>query len=160
MIKRKPIPEDIKEWFGYIPDSGVFFIKKRHPKNTSKKDVIVHRCKKRNYGYIGFNKKLYFAHRVAWFMFYSEQPPYLIDHINGDCFDNKIKNLRAATDRENQNNQKIHRNGRLPGCTFDKRKNKWQAKYTSKGKHYHIGLFKTEKEAHLAYLAKSKEPQI
>jgi hypothetical protein len=44
------------------------------------------------------------AHRLAWYLHTGEQPPEVIDHINGNGFDNRWCNLRAATTSTNQMN--------------------------------------------------------
>lgn len=47
-----------------------------------------------------------FAHRIIYFMATGEEPSY-IDHVNGRKSDNRISNLRAATNSENMcNHQK------------------------------------------------------
>jgi len=46
------------------------------------------------------------------------------------------------------------------GVTFHKATNKWQARITINGKQTHIGYFKTELEAHQAYLKAKKENNL
>lgn len=43
-------------------------------------------------------------HRLAWFLYYKEQPPDVIDHKDGDGLNNRIDNLREATTSTNQMN--------------------------------------------------------
>ena len=77
---------------------------------------------------------------------------YMVDHINGNSLDNRKSNLRIVTNRENQQNQKKHRSGRLFGCYFHKEKKKWKSRITIDGESKHLGYFKTEHEAHQAYM--------
>lgn len=74
-----------------------------------------------------------------------------VDHINGNSLDNRRSNLRVCTSRENQQNRHYHRSGRLVGATFHKLSGKWQCVMNIDGKPKHIGLYKTEFEAHEAY---------
>lgn len=44
------------------------------------------------------------AHRIAWFLHYGSWPIGVIDHINGDRIDNRIRNLRDVSVKENNAN--------------------------------------------------------
>lgn len=49
-----------------------------------------------------------YAHRVVYFLFYGDIPDDLmIDHINRDGSDNRIENLRLASDRQNVSNRSL-----------------------------------------------------
>jgi hypothetical protein len=74
-----------------------------------------------------------------------------VDHINGRKNDNRYKNLRSVTHRENTQNKICHRNGRLVG-TYKYKKNKWAARIQINGKRKSLGLFNTEQEAHESYI--------
>ena len=50
----------------------------------------------------------FYVHRIAWFLFYGEWPVLGIDHINRDGFDNRITNLRLATQAQNVYNHRQH----------------------------------------------------
>lgn len=104
-------------------------------------------------GYIRIclSHKKYCAHRLAWFYVYSSWPENEIDHINGDKQDNRIKNLRDVSVRENGSNKFYHRKGKLVGATFCKDKKIWRSQIEINKKTVHLGRFKTETEAHEAY---------
>lgn len=51
-------------------------------------------------------------HRLAWFLYYKEQPHEQINHIDLDITNNRIDNLRAATPSTNQMNINIHERSR------------------------------------------------
>ena len=72
------------------------------------------------------------------------------DHINRNPLDNRRNNLRIVTNSINQYNRKSTNKG----YSYDGRiKNKpWRARIRRNGKDYHIGYFKTAKQARLAYL--------
>lgn len=63
-----------------------------------------------NNGYIKvtYNGVVMLGHRLAWFLYYKEQPPTQIDHINGDKTDNRIHNLRPTSTSQNQMNISVH----------------------------------------------------
>jgi hypothetical protein len=48
-------------------------------------------------------------------------------------------------------NEKIHREGQLFGCYFNKSAGKYHAQIQIGGKLIYLGLYKTEQEAHKAY---------
>lgn len=98
------------------------------------------------YGYrIGaiFNV-LHKAHRVAFAIHYGRWPVEQIDHVNGDPADNRIVNIREATNKENQRNRGI-RSTNTSGCTgvcWHKLSGKWHARAQgSDGSGKHLGLF-------------------
>ena len=132
------------EWyeFKYNPKTGFFY--KGNRRVTTKTGA----------GYIrlsfGHNYKP--AHRVGYELVHGRVPDDKeVDHINGDIIDNRIKNLRMVTVRENQQNRKIHREeNRMIGAHVDGKW--WRAQVTYKGKKKYLGMYDTELEAHTAYL--------
>lgn len=81
-----------------------------------------------------------------------------IDHRDGNGLNNQRSNLRIATRRKNQQDRQRHRKGKLSGASFIKIKYKnkvysyWQAHIRINGKRKSLGYFKTEQEAHEAYM--------
>ena len=93
-------------------------------------------------------------HRVIFLMHHGylpEYPKYQLDHINRDKLDNRIENLRVATNSQNMANK--------PSCHGKtsiykgvcKRGDKWYAQIKYNGKVHHIGSFDDEVTAALAY---------
>ena len=98
------------------------------------------------------------AHRIAWILYYGEQPPEYIDHINRDPSDNRICNLRAATKSQNGANRVALSNNKtgIKGCYFVKSKNPnmagaWRAQCRVGKKLYDLGRHKTVEMAQAAY---------
>lgn len=112
----------------------------------------------KTYKKIGFKGKCYRIHALVALSFLEKQRGKLhVDHINGDLHDNRAENLRFATKRENQQNQKKHRKGHLLGTTF--KKGRWHAYIYNNKKQSFLGAFGTAEEAHNAYMQALKEIQ-
>lgn len=86
-----------------------------------------------------------FNHHIVWFIFNNEWPNLMVDHINGDGLDNRIENLRLATNQQNQFNSDKAR-----GYSFVKRVNKWRSRVMIDGKHIDLGYHSSESEAKIA----------
>ncbi len=110
---------------------------------------------------VKLHRKLYLAHRLAWFYVHGVWPENEIDHINRTRSDNRIANLREATKSENLQNQisaqRHNTTSKLLGASWHEGRQKWQAQIYINGKAKYLGLFKTKEEAHAAYLAAKRE---
>jgi len=76
-----------------------------------------------------------------------------VDHINHDTLDNRKSNLRLATCQQNHFNMKpqTRTSSIYKGVSFYKSTHKWEAYIKKDGMKHHLGLFKSEKDAALAY---------
>ena len=74
---------------------------------------------------------------------------FVIDHINSNKLDNKVSNLQIISQRENCYGKRTIKSRLLVGV--NKVDNKFRSRITINGKRKHLGLFKTELEAHEAY---------
>lgn len=86
--------------------------------------------------------KLHLNHRIVFLMFNGYVPEYL-DHIDGDCTNNRIENLRPATKSENNRNVGIRKDNTsgIKGVHWNKRDKKWQAQIQIEGKRTCLGYF-------------------
>ena len=113
-----------------------------------------------NNGYCraGFNGKTMLYHVIVLILTTGEDIPegMDIDHINGNRVDNRIENLRLVTSRGNSQNMKVHRKGKLVGCSFNKLRGKYMAHIQIREKLIHLGCYITEEEAHNAYVSACK----
>lgn len=146
----------------YDSETGKFYWKIDRAKNV-KAGTEIFASNRNGYCAITTSGKAYAAHRLAWLYTYGEWPR-VIDHINGDRQDNRICNLRSTSARGNAQNMKQHREGRLVGASYVKHIDKWVAQVTYKGDnerlHTNIGYYKTEQEAHDAYMAYCEEHNL
>jgi hypothetical protein len=65
------------------------------------------------YRNVRIGRIMYREHRVIWAMVYGYCPLMFLDHINGDRSDNRIANLREATNSQNMQNSTIRKDNRL-----------------------------------------------
>ena len=107
------------------------------------------------YRRIGFNGKNYVAHRLAWLWMTGEWPPFQIDHEDGDGLNNRITNLRPATNAQNSHNKRKYSNNTsgFKGVSWHKQVGRWQAKILNT----YIGMYDTPEEAHAAYCLAAQE---
>lgn len=104
-------------------------------------------------GYISINiyYKIYRAHRLAWLYMYRVWPAKNLDHINGVCDDNRIDNLREATQAENRQNLRGAKSNNSTGLLGVSKSYK-DGKFRASINHKHLGLYDTAEEAHEAYV--------
>ena len=153
--KPEPSVEILEELFEYNPETG-FVINKHRPIEYFKtKNAYsafnTHQAGKRagsvkdSFRRISLFKKFYPEHRLIWALYYKEWPSkkMVIDHINGDPFDNRIDNLRLVTHRENSMNRRLSCNNKsgVIGVHYYSSREQWQAQITSQGKKINLGRF-------------------
>ena len=92
------------------------------------------------------------GHVIVWALHHGAYPDSMLDHKNRVKSDNRIANLRPATDSLNAVN-KVKKVGasEYRGVSFVKLTGRWQAHITKEGVKRTIGTFDTEREAADAY---------
>lgn len=141
--------EQLKLLLRYEPDTGLFFWKAS--RGAGKINGVAGTIDSDKYRVIGVNGKYHKAHRLAWLYVYGIFPNDKIDHINGVRDDNRILNLRQASQKQNSENIKIYSNNKsgYRGVHFNKPTKSWKAYIRHNKKLKHLGLFKTAEEAAL-----------
>lgn len=101
---------------------------------------------------IRINGKLYLNSRLI-FLYHKGYLPRIVDHENHNTLDDKIGNLRDADYSKNGKNStsRVNSTSKYLGVSFWKRDNCWKCQIKANGKQTHIGYFKDEKLAALAY---------
>jgi len=89
----------LRKELSYDENTGLFYWNVR--KQARKHGWFSGNKKTDGYGQIYFEGKHILVHHVAWMIKYGEKPPFIIDHINRDIKDNRIKNLRLVTPSQN-----------------------------------------------------------
>ena len=142
-----PSLEKLNSILQYDHQNGIFVWKKTN--------TLAGKIRPSGYYQIGIDGKRYYSHRLAWKLFYNEEPPELIDHIDGDKTNNKIENLRASSKQGNAGNSKRNHNNTsgYKGVTWHNRDKHWVAQIRKNGKRVTIGAFNDPKLAHSAYMA-------
>lgn len=162
-LKPNPLPatEELKKLFNYDPETGsLTWALNRGPARQGKEAGALHGS--RGYGRVCINGRPYLKHRIIWAWFYGEDPgpDWQIDHINGDTCDNRILNLRKATESEQKHNRARFNNNTsgVVGVYFAK--NKWFAKIEVAGKIENLGSFRSREEAIAARIKAEQEHGI
>ena len=140
----------LKSVLRYEPETGLFFWRK----TLGSKGVAGSEAGTDSHGYLAIriDKKLYLAHRLAWFYVNCEWPS-ILDHKDRDRRNNRITNLRLATHSENKANRSAPSNNSsgIKGVSFNKQMRKWQASICKQYKQNHLGFFSSKEGAAEAY---------
>lgn len=145
----------LREVLDYDPRTGVFYWRYASSSRTPKGSIAGHECKRSRTPYImiGIDRKVYFAHRLAWLYMHGEWPDGHIDHIDRNPTNNRITNLRVATNSQNHANvgPRCNNTSGIKGVVKQPDCNRWCARITVQGKRIHLGLYETKDEAAKAY---------
>lgn len=126
----------------YCPCSGAFMW--AVDKGKIKKGQLAGSIDKQTgYLQIRLNYKLYFGHRLAWFMMTGLVPKGPLDHINRVRSDNRLCNLRLTDNRKNAWNARLRKNNKsgVSGVYWNKMVNKWHAQLEDMGNKINLGLY-------------------
>lgn len=143
--------EELKRQLNYDPKSGIF------TRIISKSGCCIGRragtLMRGGYVMICINQVNYLAHRLAWLYTRGQWPVVFIDHINRIRSDNRIENLREATNSQNKANGGNYRKmySHLPKGVTWRRHGKFAAQIRHNQKTIHLGHFDNITQAEAAY---------
>lgn len=149
--------ERLRSLLEYWPEIGVFI--RRTTRGPCLAGTVAGSLNVHGYVQISIDNQIYRSCRLAWLYVHGKWPTGVIDHINGDRSDDRISNIRDVTPAMNsQNLQRAHsdkKTSKLIGIT--KNGSGWLAQIHSTGKYQYLGTYKTQEEAHAAYLAAKRQ---
>lgn len=153
--KDTPSPAILNELLRYDPETGHFF---RRDSGRQLAESLAGR-----YGriqiHIAEHDVMRYAARVAWAMTYGVWPVGQVDHIDEDHTNNRLANLREATNAQNKQNctRSYSTNGVGLRGVSQQSSGTWRARITIDGATTNIGTFATAQEAADAYLRAKRE---
>lgn len=147
-MKIKITQERLKELLHYNPEDGLFTWKVARGCRPAGSYAGLY--KHTGYCVIRADDILYQAHRLAWLYVHGRWPAKHIDHIDCNPSNNRLINLREATDSQNHANKRpMNPESGFKGVRADN--NKWMARIKINKKTVYLGSFNTREEAHAAY---------
>ena len=149
----------LRQLLSYDASTGIF-TRRISQTNRVKVGDIAGSPNQKGYINIMVDGRLYPSHRLAWLYVHGEWPRAQIDHINGTKTDNRIANLREATNSQNMQNMRTARSDNtsgLLGVRWHKRDKRWHARIMVDGKARHLGSFGSSDDAQAAYLAAKRQ---
>jgi len=146
------------EILSYDPLTGIFTWRTPRPK-VRVGEAAGSRTHHRGYVYIELFGQAYAAHRLAWFYVHRKWPRQQIDHKNRKRADNRIDNLREASNGQNRANSKHCNKNGFKGVAHHAwlKDNPYQASIRCNKKTIYLGCYPTAKRAHEAYKAAAKK---
>jgi hypothetical protein len=141
--------ERLRELLDYDPTTGTFVWKVGRRGHAAGR--VAGRIIARNgYHEIKIDQQYYRGHRLAWLYVYGEWPQGL-DHVNRVRTDNRIDNLRLATQSQNNANRAMprHNTSGYKGVSYKARK--WEASIAVRGRTIYLGRFGSALEASAVY---------
>lgn len=150
----KPEVNRLRELLTYDPVTGVFTWKCQRGRISA--GTVCGYITSEGYRHIKIDGTDYGAHRLAWAYVHGEWPDRIVDHRNRINDDNRIENLRLATDQQSAwNRTSKNKHGAVKGVS--KKRGLWRAQIYWEGKNRHIGYYDSKEKANEAYIEKSKE---
>lgn len=129
-----------KSGLEYDPETGLFW----------RAGSVAGCVNKQGYRQISVRNKQYLAHRLAWLCTHGRWPKDQIDHINHRRDDNRLQNLREATNAEQRKNMKLAKNNTSGFRGVSRQHGKWVSYIKVGGKKKHLGIFENKDNAVIA----------
>jgi hypothetical protein len=149
------LTQDILKEYLYYKDGYLY--RRVSIKHFNKNEVLGSLSKGSRYYACTFLGNRFLTHRLVFFYNYGYLPK-LIDHIDGNALNNKIENLREASQTQNCRNAKKRKNtvSSYKGVCWNSANNNWRSIICVNKKLINLGSFKVELEAAKAYKEAAK----
>jgi hypothetical protein len=110
------------------------------------------------YRYIQIDNISYRTGRLAWLYMTGEWPAAMVDHEDTDKANDAWRNLRLASNSQNQANRGVPSNNTsgTKGVRFETSRGKWRAQIVVNGRSKNLGRYATREEAMEAYATAAK----
>lgn len=146
----KPSIDELKSMFDYNPETGALIWTKRLSNSTPVGKQVGSKDTKGRLR-VQIRERTYAVHHICFAMYHGRWPLEQIDHINRVKTDNRIVNLREATNAQNARNRKHtkpNNSGYKGVCLHHGR---YMARIMINGVKKHLGMFSDPVEAAKAY---------
>lgn len=144
-------PSVLRENIAYDPETGVFVWLTTPSGRASVGDIAGYSTARDPRIRITLHGVKMLASRLAWAYMTGEWPDTLIDHWDGDCTNNRWKNLRQADHGQNSRNSRKHAdNANLKGVALHST-GRWGSYICFEGHKKYLGLYDSAEEAHEVY---------
>ena len=144
-----PTQEEVRRLFDY--DTEGWLLRQTSPsQNTRIGDRAGSLNRKIGYLQVSVNNVKEYGHRLVWIWHYGDIPAGLqVDHADGDRANNRVENLRLASQWENTHNSRrsLNNTSGVKGVCWDKRREKWLARLSIDRKVRHLGYYECLGEA-------------
>lgn len=154
LVTRSIIPDGIRDHISYDPENGVF--SRKTPLHRYRSGYVFTKKNKRGYLVIRFGGRMYFAHRIGWFLMTGNQPPVILDHRDGNTSNNRWSNLRAATCGQSNSNRH-YTNLRMPMGVRLLESGRYGVRISANNRRHCLGVFETVDAAVAAYLEAAEQ---
>lgn len=143
----------LKELFNYREDG---YLIRKTTIGRNKIGTVAGGPNNRGYWSIKINGRSYQLHRLIYLMHHGVLPKSL-DHRDKVRTNNRIGNLRSATDQENSRNRSSAKGSSSKYLGVSRDRKKWRARICINGKDIKLGRFINEEDAGRAYDKAAKE---
>lgn len=157
MTPMRELPDTnlLRHLFQYVPETGKLYWRNPRARNVlpgSEAGCEAQHGSK-TYRVVNISKKLYIVHRIVWAMAYGGiGRNEIIDHVDQNGLNNRLKNLRIAGRRLNAVNARLQARNTsgVKGVTWCKTRERWLVQFVLDGKTVYRKRFTDLNDAILA----------